>query len=102
LVGALANGANAQVLPGDVDGDGVVELEDFTPIRNHFRQTVTMRVDGDLTSDGLVDFHDFRQWKAAFLGSGLEAASRSAPEPGTFALAGLAFAAAAAARRRSR
>jgi hypothetical protein len=93
--------ANAQAVPGDVDGDGIPGEfpDDFAPIRNHFRQTVTMRSEGDLTSDSFVDFHDFRQWKAAFLG-GVQPAAQGLPEPSTLVSAGLAFAAAAATRRR--
>ncbi|MEM9185101.1 MAG: LamG-like jellyroll fold domain-containing protein [Planctomycetota bacterium] len=83
--------------PGDVDGDGVVDIDDFDIIRNNFFDTVATRGEGDLTGDGLVDFADFRTWKdsvpppvgatAAQLLAGL------APEPSSLLLCfiGLAF-----------
>jgi hypothetical protein len=85
------------IIPGDTDGDQVVEFEDFEPIRANFRKTVTQRSQGDLVRDNLVrdnvvDFKDFRQWKGAFLGGGgsLEGLDLSfatnVPEPGSAAL----------------
>jgi len=86
-------------VPGDTDGDGVVELEDdFGPIRDNFRQMVGSRAEGDLVIDGVVDFLDFREWKTAFLGGGGSLAGvdlgfvSSVPEPGTGALTVLAMA----------
>jgi hypothetical protein len=83
------------LVPGDTDGDGVVELTDFDPIKNNFRKAVTMRTQGDLVPNGVVDFNDFRQWKNAFLGAGgsadgLDLAFLTVPEPGTALLLVLA------------
>jgi hypothetical protein len=50
-------------VPGDVNGDMLVDVNDFNVIRDHFQQTVTMRTEGDLNRDGFVDFRDYRQWK---------------------------------------
>jgi hypothetical protein len=71
---------------GDTDGDGVVELEDFDPIRANFRNQVSSRTQGDLVRNGVVDFADFREWKAAFLGAGgslegVDLGFQNVPEP---------------------
>jgi hypothetical protein len=79
-------------LPGDTDGDGTVEPEDLTPIRDNWRQVGQTRLQGNLSGDaaGLVDFADFRQWKTACLEdnclgggslSGLDLGFLSVPEP---------------------
>ena len=58
-------------VPGDTDGDSVVELaDDLDPIRANYLQSVTSRTQGDLTGDLFVDFADFRQWKTAYLEAG--------------------------------
>jgi hypothetical protein len=87
--------ALAPLIPGDTNGNGIPgEPEDLTPIRTHWRQMVTSRIDGDLNSDMFVDFSDFREWKIAFLNAGsgsladLDLGFVSAvPEPGTVWLA---------------
>jgi hypothetical protein len=80
-------------LPGDVDGDGVVEFtDDFSPLLINLRRPVTLRSEGDLTADGFVDFHDFRQWKAAFLGAGANPEGLDVPEPSGVMLIGLGVA----------
>lgn len=81
------------LVPGDTDGDGIVELTDFDPIRANFRNTVTSRAQGDLVVNGRVDFDDFRQWKTAFLGGGGSLAgidlgfTESVPEPSSVTVA---------------
>jgi hypothetical protein len=72
-------------VPGDVDGDGLVNNVDFDIIRGNFLNSATTRADGDLNRDFLVDFTDFRLWKdnvPAGLGSLVDI-----PEPGTLTLA---------------
>jgi hypothetical protein len=74
--------------PGDTDGDGDVDLDDFAAIRDHFRTTVTSRTEGDLNEDGFVDFVDFDEWKDNFpftpgSGSGV---GGSVPEPSSLML----------------
>jgi hypothetical protein len=95
----MGGGCGPPLVPGDTDGDGVVELEDdFGPIRDNFRKAVTSRSDGDLVTNGVVDFLDFRQWKTAFVGGGGSLAGldlgfvANVPEPGTGALTVLALA----------
>jgi hypothetical protein len=64
FLNAVTYMAGTSVLkPGDVNGDGLVDVADFNVIKNNFRTTVTMRSSGDLTGDGFVDLADFRQWK---------------------------------------
>jgi hypothetical protein len=82
-------------VPGDTDGDGVVELnDDLNPIRMHYLESVTMRSQGDLNGDEFVTFADFREWKTAFLMVGgsladvdLNFLSESVPEPSSIAMA---------------
>jgi hypothetical protein len=49
--------------PGDVTGEGTVDINDFNVIRDHLFDTVSPHTDGDLNYDGIVDFFDFRYWK---------------------------------------
>jgi hypothetical protein len=92
LVGVVANPPT----PGDVDDNGIVNMLDFDPIRDNFRKTVTTRAQGDLNRDFLVNFTDFREWKAAFLGTGGSLAGldlgflANVPEPTSLAMALLA------------
>jgi hypothetical protein len=95
-------------LPGDTDGNGVVNGEDLTPIRTNWRLTGKTREEGNLSADagGLVDFVDFRQWKTAFLGGGgsldgLDVSFAVVPEPTSILLV-LFGLAAGSLRRRSR
>lgn len=78
--------------PGDVDGDGDVDMADFDTIRTNFRTTVTNRNQGDLTGDGFVDLLDFRQWKDNDLLAGAGAGA-AIPEPSSLLLALLGVAA---------
>jgi hypothetical protein len=83
-------------VPGDTDGDGVVELSDFDPIRDNFRNIVSSRAEGDLVPNSRVDFDDFRQWKTAFLAgggslAGVDLSFGSVPEPSAAALALMAL-----------
>jgi uncharacterized protein (TIGR03382 family) len=91
---------------GDTDGDGIVELSDFNPIRDNFQKLVALRTEGDLNRDGRVEFLDFREWKTAFLSGGgsLEGLDLSflsvVPEPATGTLALLLAAVVGAISRR--
>jgi hypothetical protein len=87
----MIGGCGPPLVPGDTDGDGIVELTDFDPIRANFRKSVTARTQGDLVPNGIVDFADFEQWKTAFAGgggslAGLDLGFANVPEPGACAL----------------
>jgi hypothetical protein len=95
------------LVPGDTNGNGVVELVDLNPIRQNYRQSVNLRSEGDLTGDLFVDFRDFRQWKTAYIGgggslSGVNLAFLTAPEPSSLVMIVMALmgATGAATRRR--
>jgi hypothetical protein len=82
--------------PGDVDNNGVVDINDLIPIRQNYLQTVANRSFGDLTDDLTVNFADFRQWKTAFVTGGgslddLDLGFASVPEPGAIALVGMSL-----------
>jgi hypothetical protein len=59
---------------GDVNGDRIVNIEDFGIIRDNF---YTVGGEADLNFSGLVDIDDFRIWKDAFGGGG----PNNVPEP---------------------
>jgi len=83
---------------GDVNGDGLVNSEDFEIIRQNFWQSVSDRTDGDLTSNGFVSFFDYAQWKQAPKDPDPLVASQAVPEPSSLIL--LASAALLGCRRR--
>jgi hypothetical protein len=75
---------NTAPIPGDVNGDRVVNNTDFDIIRNNFLLSATTREEGDLNRDGLVEFADFRLWKNNVPGGPGNAVN--IPEPGTLIL----------------
>ncbi len=105
---ALAGAPASTPVPGDVDGNGQVNMLDFDPIRANFRRQVLQRTQGDLTRDRVVDFDDFAEWKTAFLGGGGGALGAdfafpvSVPEPTTVALVIFAWAVGSACQVRFR
>jgi hypothetical protein len=46
-------------LPGDIDGDGQVQVADFVILANNFGQLVVPATNGDIDGDGRVQFADF-------------------------------------------
>jgi len=103
------------VIPGDSNNDGSVDLVDYAPIRDNWLQTneslmsTLTRADGDLDADGAVGVTDFREWKDAFLAGGGTTAQVAAafaqlrttvPEPGAMAAAALAVLGVAVRRQR--
>jgi hypothetical protein len=77
------------LIPGDVNGDLIVDINDYIQIRNNFQATNALRTQGDLNADGLVNFTDFRIWKnnrTAGTGSGGEFFDLPVPEPSSFVL----------------
>jgi hypothetical protein len=78
----------APPVPGDTNGNGLVEANDLTPIRDNWRMTGRTRQQGNLSGDtaGLVDFADFREWKTAILAGGgslegIDLSFTAVPEP---------------------
>src|SRR5690606_23042654 len=76
-------------IPGDVNGDMLVDEADFQIINGSMFQTVTGGVAaGDLNQDTFVDFYDYKSWKnivdsqppAAISGT------NTTPEPGSLSL----------------
>ncbi len=61
-------------LPGDADGDGRVDLEDFHILKMNFGAGAATLEDADFDASGLVDLADFRILKLNF-GASLSAAS---------------------------
>lgn len=89
--------AGVTFLEGDVDGNNVVDLDDFDIIAANFKSSVASRGEGDLNVDGFVDFADFRIWKNASAPS-----SATIPEPTTLLLTAISLAGLASGRRRGR
>jgi hypothetical protein len=82
-------------LPGDYNGDGIVNAADYTVWRSALGQTVMAGTGADGDGDGMIDQGDYDFWSLHFgetVGS-LPGAGRGAgvPEPSTFALAFLAM-----------
>ena len=85
------------LVKGDVDGNLVVDLDDFDDLRANWLETnasfgspLTI-ADGDLNLDGEVGLFDFREWKDVFNGTPLQVAEAFAslsavPEPSSVAL----------------
>jgi hypothetical protein len=88
------------VVPGDVDGDGSPDADDFFIIRDNLFDAVTSRSMGDLNSDNFVDFTDFRLWKNAAPPS--VSAGLMIPEPAAVSLLIAGTASVFALRRRRR
>ncbi len=99
-------------IPGDTDGDGDVDMNDYNNIKSNFRNSgLLTRMQGDIAGpsndtvgDGVVDFYDFIAWQNHFptAGSGAGAGlSIGVPEPATFLLALGGFGFLLARRRRS-
>jgi hypothetical protein len=73
-------------VPGDVNGDGFVTIDDYTIIKNNFfTATGATQEMGDLTFDGRVDLADYAVWKNA--ASSATVAGLGVPEPTALACA---------------
>ncbi|MEN1678130.1 MAG: hypothetical protein AAGJ46_00945 [Planctomycetota bacterium] len=72
----------APSIDGDYNGDGVVDMADFTVWRDSLNSTSNLAADGN--GDGVVNVDDFRVWRENF-GSGAASAG-VVPEPGSVAL----------------
>lgn len=77
-----------QATPGDVDGNGLVEFEDFIVLSTNFKNDGDWTF-GDFDGDGKVLFADFLALSDNF-GDVVRAETSSVPEPNTGMLASLA------------
>ena len=72
------------LIPGDVNGDLLVNTNDYQVIRDNFQISGASRAQGDLNGDGSVNFFDFRIWKnnkAPGSGAEISLVDFAAPEP---------------------
>lgn len=97
-------------VPGDTNGDNLVNSVDFENIRANFGrdggdEEVTLeKIDGDLVNDNVINFDDYAQWKQVSpKDSGAAVTAGAAvPEPSALLLVGLsATGLACVARRRA-
>jgi hypothetical protein len=73
-------------VPGDANGDGVVDASDATILAGHWQQSVTNgAASGDFNDDGIVDASD-ATILAGNWGVGTSTADATVPEPSTWAL----------------
>jgi len=89
-IGATWADVAVDAMPGDFNGDGVVDGADFLHWQRGFGTTNANPSDGDANDDGVVDESDLSIWKSQF---GTIAASSSStegslavPEPGAWTL----------------
>jgi len=75
-------------VPGDVNGDGVVDAADYIILKRHMGQSTSAGAsDGDFDGDGTVDWEDLQTLMSNFGAGGTPSAIT--PEPATLALLAL-------------
>lgn len=81
------------LLPGDFNGDGYVDQDDYAVWKTQFGSEVTPTRGADANGDGVVDAADYTIWRNTLGATGLIGAphlqSAAVPEPSTLLLAGL-------------
>lgn len=84
-------------LPGDFNGDGGVDVVDYSLWEASFGESVTPTLDADANGDGMVDLLDYTLWRDTLGASGvvgdLNAGDANVPEPTSLLLATLGVAA---------
>src|SRR5262249_37648130 len=91
---------DAAGVPGDYNGNGIVDAGDYTVWRDTLGSTTNLAADGN--GNGVIDAGDYGVWKANFgnhSGSGASA-NAAVPEPATLTLLFLAAAIIPLRRRR--
>jgi hypothetical protein len=68
-------------LPGDINGDNIVDQADYTVWYNHYGMTGATWADGDVNGDTIVDQADYTIWYNNYGSTG-----SNVPEPMTMAL----------------
>ena len=78
----------AAPIPGDVNGDGVVNVQDIAAIASHWMQTAVNGVDpvGDVNQDGIVNSQDLA-FMASLTHDANSMSMAGVPEPASYALA---------------
>ncbi|WP_197529633.1 FAD-dependent oxidoreductase [Botrimarina mediterranea] len=77
-------------LSADINGDGLIDVADFTILQSNFLSNVPVGLQGDANSDGRVDHRDFYFWRSAYVSAGGDLAlldSLNVPEPAAAAYA---------------
>lgn len=77
------------ILFGDFNDDGTIDSADYLVLQSNFHMPVDFGMDGDMDFNGQVNLTDFLQFRQAFHGGGVAAAS--VPEPVSGLLACMAF-----------
>jgi hypothetical protein len=80
---SLADFTTKACIPGDINGDGLVDVADYNIWAANVGKTGATWSQGDLNGDGLVDVADYNIW-AANVGK-----TASTPEPATLSLLAL-------------
>jgi hypothetical protein len=93
-------------LPGDYDGDGLINIADYNTWRSTLGNSITAGLGADGNGNGFVDAGDFVVWRNIMSGpgsgSGLGDGSVAVPEPGTAVLFTIGLLTAAFPTRRRR
>jgi hypothetical protein len=71
-------------LPGDTNGDDLVDLVDYNTILSHLNLTGQTVGTGDVTGDGKVTIADYRLWKENRTDTSGSGSSHGVPEPTAF------------------
>ncbi|TWT36209.1 Quinoprotein glucose dehydrogenase B precursor [Posidoniimonas corsicana] len=87
-------------IPGDYDGSGTVDADDYAEWRSRYGQSGGLAADGN--GDGVVDAADYTVWRDNLGRTSTAPTAAAAPEPAAAALLMLASAATAARRRPQR
>ena len=78
------------MLPGDYNGNGLVDAADYAVWRKTQGQGVTIGSGADGNRNGMIDAGDYGVWRSHFgqsaSGAGAAFAATAIPEPGTLAL----------------
>jgi polygalacturonase len=90
---AINQFGNSFVLPGDYDGNGTVDGQDYNIWQSSFGSTTSLAADGN--GNGTVDAGDYTVWRdhlgaSAGSGAGARSSAAAVPEPSTLWLALLA------------
>lgn len=87
-------------VPGDYNGNGIVDAADYTVYRDNVGSTTNLAADG--SGNGVIDAADYTFWRTRFGNTAAAGAAASAavPEPATWMILGLAAVGAGLGRRR--